>query len=65
MRNQSRPGVECRVQYSRGWSERIWMPERMMKISAKRLKKCCHRAQTGKPVVVSGAPARGSRGAAR
>jgi len=54
IRNQSRPGVECRVQYNRGWSERIWRPERMMKIRKNRLRKCCHRAQTGKPVVASG-----------
>ena len=30
------------------------MPERMMKSMKNRLKKCCHRAQAGKPVVASG-----------
>ena len=48
-RNQSRPGVQCRVQYRRGWSQRICTPERMMKIMKNRLKKCCHRSQAGKP----------------
>ena len=49
MRNQSRPGVLCRVQYSRGWSLRICTPERMMKISRNRLKKCCTPTQIGNP----------------
>jgi integrase len=51
IRNQSRPGVECRVQYSRGWSDRICTPARMMKTRKNRLRKCCHRAQAGKPLV--------------
>ena len=48
-RNQSLPGVECRVQYSRGWSVMIWTPERMMKVSRNRLKKCCQPTQPGMP----------------
>ncbi len=32
MRNQSLPGVLCRVQYNRGWSLRICTADRMMKI---------------------------------
>jgi hypothetical protein len=48
-RNQSLPGVLCRVQYSRGWSLRICSPDRRMKIIRNRLKKCCTPTQTGKP----------------
>ena len=55
MRNQSLPGVECRVQYSRGWSERIWIPERMMKIIRNRLKKCAHPTHAGKPALATAA----------
>jgi hypothetical protein len=51
-RNQSLPGVLCRVQYSRGWSLRICIPDRMMKINKNRLKKCCTPTQTGKPAFV-------------
>ena len=49
IRNQSRPGVLCRVQYSRGWSVRICSPERMMNTSRNRLKKCCTPTQIGSP----------------
>jgi hypothetical protein len=48
-RNQSRPGVLCRVQYRRGWSVMIWTPDRMMKISRNRLTKCCQPTQAGIP----------------
>ncbi len=49
MRNQSRPGVECRVQYSRGWSARIWMPERMIKTMNNAIAKCCRSTHHGIP----------------
>ena len=48
-RNQSLPGVLCRVQYSRGWSLRICTPDRMMKIMKNRLRKCCTPTQPGSP----------------
>jgi hypothetical protein len=43
------PVAQCLVQYNRGWSARICTPERRVKIMKNRLKKCCHRAQTGMP----------------
>ena len=48
-RNHSRPGVECRVQYSRWWSARIWTADRMMKVIRNRLRKCCQPTQAGMP----------------
>src|SRR5688572_29296354 len=48
-RNHSLPGVLCRVQYSRGWSARICIPDRMMKIIRNMLKKCCTPTQPGMP----------------
>ena len=53
-RSQSLPGVAFRVQYSRGWSQRICSPDRMMKVIKNRLKKCCHRNQAGKPAAAAG-----------
>jgi hypothetical protein len=55
-RNHSLPGVLCRVQYSRGWSERICTPDRMMKIIKRRLRKCIAPTQIGRPALRS-APA--------
>ena len=57
IRNQSLPGVLCRVQYSRGWSLRIWIPDRMMKIMKNRLRKCCAATQPGRPTGGWEAPA--------
>ena len=65
MRNQSLPGVLCRVQYSRGWSLRICTPDRMMKINRNRLKKCCTPTQIGSPGSLSRRPTRWCRGSGR
>lgn len=54
--NQSLPGVECRVQYSRGWSAMIVTPERMIGMSNSMFKKCCQPTHGGKPAP-SSAPA--------
>jgi hypothetical protein len=48
-RNHSCPGVECLVQYRRGWSARICRPDRMMKIIRNRLKKCSAPTHHAKP----------------
>jgi hypothetical protein len=48
-RNQSLPGVLCLVQYSRGWSARIWIPERMMNTISSRLRKWVTSTHTGRP----------------
>jgi hypothetical protein len=48
-RNQSFPGVLCLIQYSRGWSARIWIPERMMNTISSRLRKWVTSTNTGRP----------------
>lgn len=52
-RNHSVPGVQSRVQYSRGWSARICTPARMMKAMKKKFRKCSNLSQPGKPVVTA------------
>jgi len=54
IRNHSRPGVLCRVQYSRGWSVRICTPDRMMKTIRNRLRKCCAPNHAGRVDVSPG-----------
>jgi len=54
IRNQALPGVLCRVQYSRGWSDRICTPDRMMKIIMNRLRKCCAPTHSGRPACCTG-----------
>jgi hypothetical protein len=54
-RNHSLPGVLCRVQYSRGWSARTWIPDRMMKTSSSKFRKCSTSTHTGSPCWVRAA----------